>query len=216
MLRITYFVSALAVFLFITGCNQGGQGSQGQKPDYKETKQMVLDILQTDEGKKVITETLTDPKVKQKVILSDVKMQQTIEKSLTSPENKKQLQEVMKDPKFAASFAKAIKEENKKLQKDLMKDPEYQAMMIQLLDNPEAQKILLDTMKSKAYRQQTMNVMKEAMESPMFRLEIMQLLEKVYEEQTKPEKKDKKGKGGGGQDGGGGGSENGGGGGGGS
>lgn len=197
MSRMPFVYVLLALSLFVAGCNQGGQGAQGQKPDYKETKQMVLDILQTDEGKKIITQTLTDPKVKQKVILSDVKMQQTIEKTLTSPENKKQLQEVMKDPKFAASFAKAIQDQNKKLQKDLMKDPEYQAMMIQLFDNPEAQKILLDTMKSKAYRQQTMNVMKEALDSPMFRLEIMQLLEKVYEEQTKPQKQKKQGKGGG-------------------
>jgi spore germination protein D len=182
------------------GCNQQAQTA---KPDYKETKQMVIDILQTDEGKKVISETMTDPKIKEKVILSDMKIQQTIEKSLTSPENKKQLQEVMKDPKFAASFAKAIKEENKKLQKDLMKDPEYQEMMITILKNPEAEKMLLDVMKGKAYRQQTMAIMKESIESPMFRMEIMELLTKVYEEESKPKKEEKKekkgGEGGGGE-----------------
>lgn len=174
------------------GCNQGAQQQQA-KPDYEEQKEMVLDIMQTEEGKKILAETLTDPKIKEKVILSDMKIQQTIESSLTSPENKKQLQEVMKDPKFAASFAKAIKEEDKKLHKDLMKDPEYQEMMITILKNPETEKMLMDVMKSKAYRQQTMMVMKEALESPMFRMELMELMTKVYEEETKPKKEDKKG-----------------------
>jgi spore germination protein D len=195
MNRTIALVIVLCLMVLNIGCNQG---SQAQKPDYKETKQMVLDILQTDEGKKIISEMMTDPKIKEKIILSDMKIQQTIEKTLTSPENKKQLQEVMKDPKFAGAFAKAIKDENKKLQKDLMKDPEYQGMMIDILKNPEAEKMLLDVMKSKAYRQQTMAIMKESLESPMFRMEIMELLSKVYEEETKPKEKKKGGGGGGG------------------
>jgi spore germination protein D len=181
--------------VFLIGCNQGGQQQQQAKPDYDEQKEMVLDILQTEEGKKILAETLTDPKIKQKVILSDMKIQQTIEDTLTSPENKKQLQEVMKDPKFAASFAKAIKEENKDLQKDLMKDPEYQEMMITILKNPEAEELFLEMMKGKAYRQQTMVIMKESLESPMFRVELMEIMTKVYEEETKPKKEKEGGKG---------------------
>jgi spore germination protein D len=190
------FMIVVFIIVLAVGCSQGGQ-SQTAKPDYKETKQMVLDILQTDEGKKVITEMMADPKVKEKIILSDIKIQQTIEESLTSPGNSKQLQEVMKDPKFAASFAKAIQKENKELQKDLMKDPEYQALMINILKNPEAEKMLMDVMKSKAYRQQTMSVMKESLESPMFRMEIYELLRKVYQEETKPKDEKKKEEGGG-------------------
>lgn len=196
--------SLVFALLFVTiGCNAGGEQA---KPDYKETKQMVLDIIQTDEGKKIISEVVTDPKVKEKVILSDVKIQQTIESALTSPENAKQIQEVMKDPKFASSFAKAIKDQNKELQKDLLKDPKYQEMIINIWKDPEAEQLLLDVMKSKAYRQQTMAIMKESLDSPMFRAELMELLSKVYEEETKPKKKGKKGEqggGGGGQGGGG-------------
>lgn len=41
-------------------------------------------------------------------------------------------------------------------------------------------------MKSAAYRQQTMQVMKESLQSPLFQAELMKLMTKVSEDMTKP------------------------------
>lgn len=195
MRKLLFFALMITLTSSFLGCSSKSEGSA--KLDYKETKSMVLDILHTKEGKKVISDVVKDPSVNQQMMLSDVKMQQTLEKTLITPENQKFMQELMKDPKFAGEFAKAIKEQNKKLQKDLMKDPEYQQQMMQLFKNPEMEKMMLDLLKSKAYRQQAMTTMKESLDSPLFKLEMMELMQKAMEENTKPKKKSNSGGGGG-------------------
>jgi spore germination protein D len=164
------------------------------KPDYNETKQMVLDILQTEDGKKAIQEIMSEDKVKQKILMDEPFVKNTIEKTILSPENKDQLQKAMSDPKFMKEYAKQLEEEHKKILKDLMKDPDYRSTMMEILKDPEMEKNFLEMAKSKEFRKQTMSVMKESMESPYFRLEILELLSKAAE---KPPEGEKKGGGGG-------------------
>jgi len=172
------------------------------KPDYKETKQMVLDVLHTDEGKKTVEEVVKDEKVKQELLIDEPFVKQTIQSTLLNPENTDKLKEIMSDPKFMKEYAKQLEEEHKKLIKDLMKDPEYRATLIETFKDPEMEKQFLEMAKSAEFRQQTMTVMKEAMESPYFRLELLELLSKVAEEPPKKEEKKKEEGGGGGKEGG--------------
>jgi spore germination protein D len=165
-------------------------------PDYKETKEMVLDVLQTEDGKKAIEEIMSDEKVKEKVMLDAPFIKKTIQATLLTPESKDKWKELMSDPEFAKDFAKQIEEEHKKMIKDLMKDPEYMTSMMEILKDPEMEKQFLEIAKSKEFRKQTMTVMKEAIESPYFRLELLELLSKAAE---KPPKKEE---GGGGEGGG--------------
>lgn len=202
-MRKPLLLLSLCFLLLLIGCG-GGEKSQAS-PDYKETKTMVLDILKTDEGKKAIQEASKEGEKKKE---DTAQIHSSVEKTLIDPKNQEGFKEMLKDPKVAKAFAKAIEDEHKKLMKDLMKDPAYQQMMIKIMNDPKYQEILLKSMNSTTYQQQTMGVMKEAMQSPMFRLEMIQLMVEAQKEMMKPESQEKKKKEeGGGSEGGGGGSK---------
>ncbi|ERI06746.1 spore germination lipoprotein GerD [Aneurinibacillus aneurinilyticus] len=183
--------SILLIAVILAGCGGGKQQKEkSTTASYNETKHMVVDILKTKEGQKAIKEAMKGNR------MSTQSKQGAGQGSGAGGEMTIQAHEMMKDPKFAGAMAKAMQEENKKLIKDLMKDPEYQKMMLNTMKDPDYQKMVLETMKSPAYRQQTMAVMKEALQSPMFRLEMINIAQKAQEEMVKPEptKETKKGK----------------------
>lgn len=168
---------------------------------------MVVDILQSEEGKKAVQEAQASgsgPAMQMKMLKDDTQLKMTIKDVLTAPDFHKQMEKIMTDPKFSGDFAKAISKENKQLHKDLIKDPDYQKAVGEIIKTSEFDKMILDVMKSSQYRKQTMMVMQESIDNPLFKLKMMKLLEKVVEEQLKPDKKQGGGEGGGGGGGGGG------------
>jgi spore germination protein D len=176
------------VILLLTAC--GSDSQSGGMQNYKDTKSMVLDILESEEAKKAIQKAsaqqssggggiklLSTPEGKQiQIAVKDV---------LTDPSYPKHLEKMMTDPKFAGEFAKAVTKENKQLHKDLMKDPEYQTMLVEVMKNPEFENILLDTLKGTAYRKQSMMVFQESLKNPLFKIELMGLMKKVMEDEAK-------------------------------
>ncbi|MDQ0340224.1 spore germination protein D [Caldalkalibacillus uzonensis] len=152
------------------------------RPDYNETKQLVLDILQTEEGKKTIQEIMKEEEFKQQLLINEPVVKKTIQDTMLQADNKEKWQQLMLDPKFAKEYAKQLESQHKQLLKDLMKDPEYQSAMMDILKDPEMEKQFIEVAKSKEFRQETMNIMKEAMQSPYFRLELLQLLSQVAKE----------------------------------
>lgn len=198
-------ISAFLLLPLLISCGSGGSSEGSGSQGYKDTKTMVLDILKSDDGKKAIqnaaksgdesaTGLLQAQSAKsgnggkiQMLSTQDAQQLQLLVKDvLTSDGSDKMLKAMMTDPKFAGDFAKALQKENKQLQKDLMKDPEYQKQMLDLMKNPEYEKLMIDTMKGAQYRQQVMTVMQEALQSPLYRLELMTLLKKVMEEEAQP------------------------------
>ncbi|NOU92916.1 spore gernimation protein [Paenibacillus sp. LMG 31456] len=189
-------VPLLLFVLVLTSCGSDSKSSQSsQNGGYKDTKTMVLDILKTEDGQKAIIAAQTkaaassDGQIKLLSTGDSQHIQLAVKDVLTDTSNNKFLQNVITDPKFAGQFAKAIQKDIKQLQKDLMKDPEYQTTMISTLNNPDFEKMLLDTMKSPQYRQQTKTVIQESMQSPLFRLELMNIMKKVLEEESQPKAK---------------------------
>lgn len=182
------------VCLVVTGCSSGGQAQSSSQPDYKSVKDMVLDILQTDEAKSSVEKMMKDDKFKQNIMLDESTVRTTLIQSMTNP-NSAHIKEAFKDPKFASTLAKSMKNEQKTLMKDLMKDPEYQKELISVMKDPEFEKNLMDLMKSAAYRQQTMQIMKESLQSPLFQAEMLKLMTKAQEDLTKPKELKSKKKG---------------------
>lgn len=198
----------LLLCLVLTSCGGGGQ-AQGSQIDYKSMKDMVLDIMQTEEAKQAVEKMMKDEKFQQNIMLDENTVRTTLIQSMTNP-NSTHIKEAFKDPKFASTLAKSMKNEQKNLMKDLMKDPEFQKELVTVMKDPEFEKNMLDLMKSAAYRQQTMQIMKESLQSPLFQEDMMKLMTKVTEEMTKPKTLQKKGGGGGGEGGDGGGGDGGG------
>lgn len=123
---------------------------------------------------------------------SEVRM--AVKETITSPEYKKEIEKIMTDPQFAGDFAKAINSQSKDLHLQLIKDPTYQKSVSEMMKSPEVMKIFLDLTKTPDYRKQSMTVMQEAMQSPIFRMEVLELLKTVVQEQLQPsvEKEPKK------------------------
>lgn len=178
----------LFTLILLTSCAAQENGNQSS-PDYEGTKQMMVDMLKTDEGKVAVQEVLTDDEVKQHIVMDQAFVRKAIQETLVSEQGKKFWQETMKDPEFAKTFAESIQKENEKILKNLMKDPEYQTMMIDILKDPEMEKASLELMKSKEYRQQVMTIMSEAFESPYFAQKINEVLTEVAKKQMEKEDK---------------------------
>ncbi|NRD77571.1 spore gernimation protein GerD [Bacillus sp. BRMEA1] len=172
----------LPIVLLITSCSSSDTGSASQQIDYDQTKKMVVDILKTDDGKKAIQDVMSDDKMKEKLVMDQKVVSQTIQQTLASDKASEFWKKTFSDPKFAQSVAKNMQAENEKLLKTLMNDPSYRNMMIQVFKEPEIQKELTDALKSKDYRQHLQSVITETVDSPLFRAKIQELLLKAAEE----------------------------------
>ena len=102
----------------------------------------------------------------------------------------------------------AVNKQNKQIHKDLLKDPTYQKDLIQAMKNPEMDKMILGCAAKQPIPQTGITIMQESMQSPLLRMEILDLMKKAVQEELKPKPDEKvtnpkEGEGGGGGGGGG-------------
>lgn len=114
----------------------------------------------------------------------DVRM--AVKETITSPEYKKEIEKIMTDPQFAGDFAKAISAQSKQMHLQLIKDPTYQKSVGDIMKSPDVMKMFLELTKTPDYRKQSMTVIQEAMQSPLFKLQVMELLKTVVQQQLQP------------------------------
>ncbi|UQZ33683.1 spore gernimation protein [Paenibacillus sp. PK3_47] len=196
---------ALTMVMALTACG-GEQSSSSGQMGYKEMKTMVVDILKSDEGKKAVEEALSSSSgsgggtstlsMKMMPMQTTEQIRVAVKDTITAPEYQKEIEKIMTDPQFAGDFAKAINKESKELHLQLIKDPTYQKSVEEIMKSPEMMKMFLDLTKTSDYRKQSMTIMQEAMQNPMFRMEVLGLLKTVVQEELQP-KTQKKGEGGG-------------------
>lgn len=208
-LCIIFFVAAI----MLTAC--GAEQSSSPQLGYKEIKSMVVDILKTDEGKKAVEDALGGGSggsgsggsmgMRMMSAQSGEQIRTAVKDTLVSEEYKKEIEKIMTDPRFAGEFAKAINSESKQLHMQLIKDPTYQKSIQDMLKSPEVMKSFLELTNTPDYRKQSMTVMQEAMQNPLFRMEVLELLKTVVKEELQPKvekKKQSEEEGGGGDSGG--------------
>jgi spore germination protein D len=183
----------LLIVVFLSSCAPAESGSGGQV-DYEETKKMVVDILKTDDGKKAIQEVMSDDKMKEKLVMDQQVVADTIQQTLTSEQATEFWKKTFNDTEFAKGVAKSMRSENEALLKALMNDPEYRGMMVEVFKEPEIQKEMADALKSKEYREHLQKVISETLESPLFKAKMEELLLKAAEE-TKTKETEKSGEG---------------------
>jgi spore germination protein D len=207
----------IAMMLTLVSCGQNtGGDSGGGQVSYKEVKSMVIDILGSEEAQKAISKASTQSGgdgggggggmlIKSSSMSPQDQMQVrlAVKDVLTSPEYNRVIENVMTDPKFAGDFAKAVSKNDKQIHKDLMKDPGYQKDLVDMFKNPEMYRVLSDSMKTTEFRKQLQAGVSEAIQNPLFKLEIMRMLQTVVKEELSPKDTSKGGKGGGGKGGGG-------------
>jgi len=189
---------ALTVMAFgLVSCGPESGSSSGSQMSYKDVKSMVIDILGSEEAQQALEKASTAQygestlQMKSMTPQDQEQVRITVKDVLTSPEYSTVLQRIMKDPKFAGEFAKAVSKDNKQIHKDLMKDPTYQKELVDMFKTPEMLKVLSDSMKTSDVRKLIMSSVTESMQNPLFKLEIMKLLQSVVKEEltTESEKK---------------------------
>lgn len=188
--RIVLATASVMLAVVLTSCGTEPSGGQSEALGYKDIKTMVIDILKTEDAQKALQESSSSGSsgvsLKTMSLQDQEQLRMTVKETLVSPEYHKVIEKLMTDPKFAGEFAKSISKENKQLHKDLMKDPTYQSDLIKVLKNPEMEKMILEVLDSSQYRKQISTIMQESMQSPIYRLEMLELLKKAVSEELKP------------------------------
>lgn len=185
--RMLLIPALLPVLLLISCGSEQQQSSQPQS--YKDMKAMVLDVLKTEDAQKAMSAAAKkQDKTMQLLSTGEGQQIQLAVKELLTTENHglKMLEATMTDPKFAGDFAKAAQKNLKQIEKDLLKDPEYQKNLFEALNNPDFQKIILETMKGQKYRQQMQEIVRESLQSPLFKAELIAMFQKAVAEEMKP------------------------------
>ena len=158
--------------LVLAGC--GAQPSNA--PSYEETKKMVTDTMQTEEGKKVIREMLSDPEFKELLILEQEDVKKSIEQTLLSKEAEKFWKDTFKDPKFSETFAKSMKKQQEDVMTELMKDASFQKELETFFGQPDMQKQLETILQSATMRKEIEEIVKETIESPLLQTKWQELI----------------------------------------
>lgn len=176
--------------LILSSCSAGGGAeAQGQMP-YKDVKSMVMDIIESKDGQKAIlkaaSEQREDPTLRLLSTGEGQQIQLAVKDILTTDTTEKLLQKTMTDPRFAGEFAKVMNKDIKNIQKELLKDPEFQKTYMQTMQNPEFQMMLLQTMRAPQFKQQVNLQIQEAMQNPIFKMEMLDLVKKAIQEGATP------------------------------
>lgn len=181
----------LLCLVLLVGCTQ-----ETKNVSYDETKKMMVDALQTEDGKKAIRQMMQEPQFKELLVLDDATVKTAIEQTLLSEKANEYWKEQFSDPKFQEAFAKSMKEQQMKLMKDLLKDSDYQQAMMDFFAQSEMQKQLEKVLKSAPLRKQTEEVVQETIENPLMQAKWAELIRKSGEgkqggEQKKEEEQKK-------------------------
>lgn len=177
--------SLLILALVLTAC--GGNNSGQDEGNYEKTKKMVVDILQTEDGKKALSEMLQDEKLKQELVIQSDVVKSAINEVLISDKGKEMWKSLFQDPSFVEGYSKSMNEEQTKLLKELMNDAEYQKQMLELLQNPEISTLILSLLKSQQFRSHLEETIQQTLDTPLFKAKIQETLLKAAEEQQKQE-----------------------------
>ncbi|HEX6593963.1 MAG TPA: spore germination lipoprotein GerD [Bacillota bacterium] len=179
MFRIM-MLSLISFFIFLTsGCGNNTE----KEADYDATKKMVVDILQTEDGKKALAEIITDEKMKEELVIESDIVKKSIESAFTSDKGSELWGRLFKDPQFVKSYAESTKDYHKKLMKQLMDDPDYQKLMIDFVKDPELTEHIIQLLKSQQFNTHLEETIQKAMENPIFQAKIQEILLKAAEKQ---------------------------------
>lgn len=186
MFRFSTVIITIFSLIFLISCNS----ESNQEADYQTTKKMVIDILQTEDGKKALAEVITDEEMKRHLLIESDAVKKAIDDILISNQGTEMWNHLFQDPNFVQDFAKSMEDAHKDLLKKLMNDADFQQQMLDILQNPEIHEQMLQLMKSQQFRAHLQETIQETIDTPSFQAQITELLLKAAEEKGERETSD--------------------------
>lgn len=178
----------LGIILFLTGC---AIEDEAREKDYDATKKMVMDIVQTEEGKKAIRDVMRDEEMKKLLVIDADETKQAIEETLSSEQSVDMWKKLFEDPTFIEVFYKSVEDEHKKFMEKLLADPAIQEKVMEILEDPKMTDQFEKLMKSTTYKEHLKKVIEETYETPTFKKRTHDIMKKIIEEKDKDENKKK-------------------------
>ncbi|MFC7687739.1 spore germination lipoprotein GerD [Ureibacillus sp. GCM10028918] len=174
---INRILSLLFVVLVLASCSE----PTNQALSYEEVKKIMMDSIQTEDGKKAIRQLLQDPSFRELIVFEHEEVQTAINTTLLSEESKDFWKKQFEDPSFQENIAKSMKEQQKEIMKELIKDPSYQEDLISFFGQAEMQKELETVLKSAPLRKQMEEVVTQTIENPLLQTKWQQLIKESGE-----------------------------------
>ncbi|MCM3757737.1 spore germination lipoprotein GerD [Sporosarcina aquimarina] len=176
----------LPVLLVLTACSN----AQNASPSYDETKKMMTDAIQTEEGKKAIRQLLTEEEFRKQLVLEQPEVTSAIESTLLSKEGKDFWKETFDDPKFQKTIASSMKDQQQEIMKALMNDASFQKELEEFFGTPDMQKQLENILHSGSLKKEFEKAIEETISSPLLQAKWQELILQAGE--VKPVEKDDK------------------------
>ncbi|KOO48449.1 spore germination lipoprotein GerD [Viridibacillus arvi] len=170
-------VFSFCFIVFLAGCSANQQSTQS----YDEVKKIMLDALQSEDGKKAIRQLLEDNSFRDLVILENEEVKKAIEETLLSKKAEEYWKKQFEDPKFRETFAKSMKKEQEGVMKDLIKDASFQKDLEQFFGQPDMQKQLEKILKSANSKENLEKIIAETIESPLLQEKWLKLIQSAGE-----------------------------------
>lgn len=163
--------------LFLASCSD----AKTTTLSYDEVKKIMVDAVQTDDGKKAIRQLFEEKSFRELLVLDTEEVKKATEETLLSDEASEFWIKTFEDPKFKESFAKSMKKQQQDLMKDLMNDASYQEDLISFFNQPEMQKQLETILKGTTMRKEIEKTVMETIENPLLQTKWQELIKKSGE-----------------------------------
>lgn len=172
----------IVCLVFLIACTNTTE--QAKDREYDTTKRMIVDILQTEDGKKALSEVLNDDAMKQRLVIESDIVKNAVSDQLVSDEGQEVWTNFFNDPKFTASFAAAMEPEHISLLKKMMHDAEFQQQLIVLMQDPELINHLMVQLQSQAFRAHLEGLIEQTLETPAFQEKISEMISQTTEQSS--------------------------------
>ena len=80
-MNLKHFILILLTIVLLASCN-----TPTSTPSYEENKKMMIDALQTEDGKKAIRKLLEDPEFKSLLVIDSEQVKKSVEQTMLSKE----------------------------------------------------------------------------------------------------------------------------------
>lgn len=174
-MNIWYSLITICLLLLISCSNNA---ETAKETDYETMKKMIVDILQTEDGKKALSEVLNDDAMKQRLVIDSDTVKDALKEQFISEQGSEMWANYFKDPVFVESFADALEKEHIEMLKRAMNDAAFQKQVMEIIQDPALSEHFLTILKSQAYREHVEKLIEESLETPSFQGKVKKMIEK--------------------------------------